>query len=226
MSTPAFYSGSGIIVGEVIPAVKNEISSPPSSSSALVINRRPCHGCSSSSLVEDFVAASPCIEAPSRHVQQRWPCHQSRGLGRLQIASQSPLLLGSAGISSSRVGEFMSKYTTGKVPKAFRKITTMHNWEDVLHLTEPEKWSPNGMYQATRIMASNLDAKKAERAVRCFSRLIFVPHSASCLQSGTCNLREAVIVGSVIQEVTIPALHSGYPIHFPETISSVTSLEE
>ncbi|CAL1369889.1 unnamed protein product [Linum trigynum] len=35
--TPAFYSGSGIIVGEVLPAVKNEISSPPSSSSSIVL---------------------------------------------------------------------------------------------------------------------------------------------------------------------------------------------
>ncbi|CAL1407666.1 unnamed protein product [Linum trigynum] len=37
MSTLAFYSGSGIIVGEVLPAVKNEISSPPSSSSSIVL---------------------------------------------------------------------------------------------------------------------------------------------------------------------------------------------
>ncbi|CAN1170609.1 ENP1 [Linum perenne] len=135
------------------------------------------------------------------------------------------------------VGEFMSKYTAGKVPKAFRKITTMAHWEDVLYLTEPEKWSPNGMYQATRILASNLGVKKAER----FCRLVLLPrirddirknkrlHFAlyqslkKCMfkpaafnkgilfplcKSGTCNLREAVIIGSVIQKVTIPMLHS------------------
>ncbi|KAI5571454.1 hypothetical protein BDE02_11G095300 [Populus trichocarpa] len=28
------------------------------------------------------------------------------------------------------------------------------------------------------------------------------------MQSGTCNLREAVIVGSIIQKVSIPVLHS------------------
>ena len=30
------------------------------------------------------------------------------------------------------------------------------------------------------------------------------------LQSGTCSLREAVIVGSIIQKVSIPMLHSRY----------------
>ncbi|CAN1250736.1 ENP1 [Linum perenne] len=133
------------------------------------------------------------------------------------------------------VGEFMSKYTAGKVPKAFRKITTMAHWEDVLYLTEPEKWSPNGMYQATRILASNLGVKKAER----FCRLVLLPrirddirknkrlHFAlyqslkKCMfkpaafnkgilfplcKSGTCNLREAVIIGSVIQKCSVALL--------------------
>ncbi|CAI0465381.1 unnamed protein product, partial [Linum tenue] len=135
------------------------------------------------------------------------------------------------------VGEFMSKYTAGKVPKAFRKITAMQHWEDVLYLTEPEKWSPNGMYQATRILASNLGSKKAERFYRlvllprvrddikknkrlhfalyqALKKAIFKPAAFNkgilfpLCKSGTCNLREAVIVGSVIQKVTIPMLHS------------------
>lgn len=47
----------------------------------------------------------------------------------------------------------------------------MQLWEDVLYLTEPGKWSPNAMYQATRIFASNLSAKKAE----CFYKLVLLP---------------------------------------------------
>ena len=47
----------------------------------------------------------------------------------------------------------------------------MKLWEDVLYLTEPDKWSPNAMYQATRIFASNLGVKKAER----FYRLVLLP---------------------------------------------------
>lgn len=69
------------------------------------------------------------------------------------------------------VGEFLNKYTAGKMPKAFKHIPSMQMWEDILYLTEPEKWSPNAMFQATRIFASNLSAKKAER----FYKLILLP---------------------------------------------------
>lgn len=47
----------------------------------------------------------------------------------------------------------------------------MQFWEEVLYLTEPEKWSPSAMFQATRIFASNLGVKKAER----FYKLVLLP---------------------------------------------------
>ncbi|KAL1161373.1 hypothetical protein V6Z11_A07G129700 [Gossypium hirsutum] len=136
-----------------------------------------------------------------------------------------------------RVGKFLNKYTTGKMPKAFKHIPSMQLWEDVLYLTQPENWSPNAMFQATRIFASNLGAKKAER----FYRLVLLPRVRDDIRknkrlhfglyqslkkalykpaafnkgilfplckSGTCNLREAVIVGSVLEKVSIPMLHS------------------
>ncbi|KAJ4726603.1 bystin-like [Melia azedarach] len=135
------------------------------------------------------------------------------------------------------VGEFLSKYTAGKMPKAFKHIPSTQMWEDVLYLTEPEKWTPNAMYQATRIFASNLSAKKAERFyklvllpriredIRKNKRLHFALYQAlkkslykpaafnkgvlfPLCKSGTCNLREAVIIGSIIQKVSIPMLHS------------------
>ncbi|KAI5650377.1 hypothetical protein M9H77_36382 [Catharanthus roseus] len=135
------------------------------------------------------------------------------------------------------VGKLLNKYTSGKMPKAFKHIPALQSWEEVLYLTEPEKWSPNAMYQATRIFASNLGVKKAEH----FYKLVLLPrvredirknkrlHFAlyqslkKCLykpaafnkgilfplcESRTCNLREAVIIGSVIEKVSIPPLHS------------------
>ncbi|KAG5532369.1 hypothetical protein RHGRI_026861 [Rhododendron griersonianum] len=137
------------------------------------------------------------------------------------------------------VGKLLNKYTAGKIPKAFKHISSMQLWEEVLYLTEPEKWSPNAMYQATRIFASNLGVKKAER----FYRLVLLPRTRDDIrknkrlhfalyqalkksiykpaafnkgilfplcESGTCNLREAVIIGSIIQKVSIPPLHSRY----------------
>lgn len=69
------------------------------------------------------------------------------------------------------VGKLLSKYTSGKIPKAFKHIPSVKYWEEVLYLTEPDKWSPNAMYQATRIFASNMGVKKAER----FYKLVLLP---------------------------------------------------
>ncbi|KAH7662816.1 Flavinator of succinate dehydrogenase protein [Dioscorea alata] len=135
------------------------------------------------------------------------------------------------------VGRLMSRYTSGKIPKAFKHIPSLELWEDVLYLTEPEKWSPNAMYQATRIFSSNLGGRKVQRFyslvllprvredIQKNKRLHFVLYQAlkkalykpaaffkgfllPLCQSGTCNLREAVIIGSIIQKVSIPPLHS------------------
>lgn len=43
------------------------------------------------------------------------------------------------------VGQLMARYTTGSVPKAFKIIPSLMNWEEVLQLTDPEQWSPHAM---------------------------------------------------------------------------------
>ncbi|KAK7267229.1 hypothetical protein RIF29_19894 [Crotalaria pallida] len=135
------------------------------------------------------------------------------------------------------VGAHLSKYTVGKIPKAFKHIPSMQRWEEVLYITEPELWSPNAMYQATRIFASNFGVKKAEQ----FYKLVLLPRVREDIrknkrlhfalyqslkkalykpaayfkgilfplcESRTCTLREAVIIGSIIEKVSIPPLHS------------------
>lgn len=57
------------------------------------------------------------------------------------------------------VGKIMSRFTAGKVPKAFKVIPNLQNWEEILFLTDPEKWSPHAVYQATRLFISNLNAR-------------------------------------------------------------------
>jgi len=61
------------------------------------------------------------------------------------------------------VGKFLSRYTSGKIPKAFKRIPSLECWAEVLQLTEPENWSPNAVYQATRLFSSNMNTKNAER---------------------------------------------------------------
>ena len=41
----------------------------------------------------------------------------------------------------------------------------------MLHITEPDKWTPTAVYAATRLFASNLSAMSAQR----FFRLVLLP---------------------------------------------------
>lgn len=135
------------------------------------------------------------------------------------------------------VAKILSKYRSGKLPKAFKVIPSLSNWEEVLYLTDPENWTAAAMYQATRIFASNLNSTKAQR----FYNLVLLPRirddisEFKCLnfhlymalkkslfkpaaffkglllslcESGTCTLRESLIVSSVLAKTSIPMLHS------------------
>ncbi|KAM6183763.1 bystin isoform 2-T2 [Erethizon dorsatum] len=135
------------------------------------------------------------------------------------------------------MSEVLSKYRSGKLPKAFKIIPALSNWEQILYVTEPEAWTAAAMYQATRIFASNLKERMAQRfynlvllpRVRddiaeykrlnfhlymALKKALFKPGSwfkgilIPLCESGTCTLREAIIVGSVITKCSIPVLHS------------------
>ena len=135
------------------------------------------------------------------------------------------------------VGQVLAKYRSGKLPKAFKVIPSLGNWEEVLYLTEPPKWSAAAMFQATRIFASNLSTQKAQY----FFNLVLLPrvrddiseykrlnfHLYMALkkalfkpaaffkgvllplcESGTCTLREALVISSVLAKCSVPMLHS------------------
>ena len=129
----------------------------------------------------------------------------------------------------------MARYRSGRLPKAFKLIPTLANWDEILYLTEPDNWSPQAVRAATRIFASNLNAKMAQR----FYNIILLPHIRSdfeehkklnwhlymalkkavfkpaafykgivlpLCESRTCTLREATIIGSIIVKVIISSL--------------------
>ncbi|XP_076289465.1 bystin [Lasioglossum baleicum] len=139
------------------------------------------------------------------------------------------------------VRDVLTKYRSGKLPKAFKIVPTLRNWEQILYIIDPPKWSAAAMYQATRIFASNLKEKMAQRFYNLvllprirddlaeYKRLNFHLYQAlrkalfkpagfmkgillPLLESGTCTLREAVIIGSVIAKNSIPILHSSAAI--------------
>ncbi|XP_012534195.1 bystin [Monomorium pharaonis] len=139
------------------------------------------------------------------------------------------------------VRDVLAKYRSGKLPKAFKIVPALRNWEQILYITDPPKWSAAAMYQATRIFASNLKENMAQRFYNLvllprirddlaeYKRLNFHLYQAlrkalfkpaafmkgiilPLLESGTCTLREAVIIGSVIAKNSIPILHSSAAI--------------
>jgi len=139
------------------------------------------------------------------------------------------------------VRDVLAKYRSGKLPKAFKIVPTLRNWEQILYVMDPSQWSASAMYQATRIFASNLKDDMAQR----FYSLVLLPRIRDdlaeykklnfhlyqalrkalfkpggfmkgillpLLESGTCTLREAIIIGSVISQNSIPLLHSAAAI--------------
>jgi len=63
----------------------------------------------------------------------------------------------------SEIGRLLKTYTAGKLPKAFKILPALSNWEEVMYLTRPDEWTPHATYAATRIFASNLNAKLSQR---------------------------------------------------------------
>jgi len=134
------------------------------------------------------------------------------------------------------VGKVLHHYSAGKVPKAFKIIPSLNNWEEVVYLTEPHNWSLPAYYVATRLFASNLNEKMAQRfyntillprvmedvtenkrlnyhLYRALKKAVYKPAAfykgiilPLCEQE--CTLHEAAIIASVIRKVSVPLLQS------------------
>jgi essential nuclear protein 1 len=135
------------------------------------------------------------------------------------------------------IGDLLSKYRSGKLPKAVKVLPHLKNWEEILAVTAPQTWSPAGTYAVTKVFSSNLNVKLVQR----FLNLVLLPkcridiedhqklnyHYYSALKkalfkpaafykgvllpllsSETCSQREAIIFTSIIAKVSIPAIHS------------------
>jgi len=135
------------------------------------------------------------------------------------------------------VGRVLQRYKSGKLPKAFKMISQLSNWEEILYLTEPDDWSNGAMYEATRSFtcrhASILQrflnlvllprvrddirenkGKLNYHLYRSLKKCLFKPAAfykgilLPLAESGTCTLLEAWIVCSVMSKVSIRLLDS------------------
>ena len=141
----------------------------------------------------------------------------------------------------TQVGLILSRYKSGKLPKPFKILTTLPQWDTLLAITRPDSWTPNAMYEATKLFTSSRPAlaqafcqdvllprcreeimekkklnvhlykalKKSLYKPAAFFRGLLFP----LVGSGTCTLREATIISSVLARVSIPVLHSATALY-------------
>ncbi|KAH9462663.1 hypothetical protein MJO28_002568 [Puccinia striiformis f. sp. tritici] len=138
----------------------------------------------------------------------------------------------------TKVGQLLSRYKSGPLPKAFKILPSLKNWFQILELTSPESWTPHATLSATKIFASNLDPRQCQKFYKfilyekvrdeidenkklsvqlylALKKSIYKPAAFfkgilfPLCESGSCTLKEAVIIGSILTKVSIPVLHSG-----------------
>ena len=146
------------------------------------------------------------------------------------------LPLQAANVSHPRIGLFLSRYKSGKLPKPFKILPGLPSWPDLLAITRPESWTPNACYEATRLFVSskphvvqefletvllgrvreniheikklNVHLYKALKKALYKPAAFFKGFLFPLVSSGTSTQREAHIISSVLARVSIPVLHS------------------
>lgn len=137
-----------------------------------------------------------------------------------------------------KIGQILSTYKHGKLPKLFKILPTLKNWEQVLYVTNPESWTPHATYEATKLFVSNLQAHEAQKFIekvllekfrisiedsenhsldyhiyRALKKAMYKPGAffkgfLLPLVDDHCTVREATITASVLSKVSVPVLHS------------------
>ncbi|CAO1620847.1 unnamed protein product [Parajaminaea phylloscopi] len=137
----------------------------------------------------------------------------------------------------TKVGELLSRYKSGPLPKAFKILPSLPHWEIVLSLTSPHLWTPHATLAATRIFVSNLKAAQSQRffelvlrekfrdeideqkktsyqIYEALKKGLYKPAAwfkgilFPLCEGGTLTLKESAILSSVLAKVSIPMLHS------------------
>ncbi|PKI83159.1 snoRNA-binding rRNA-processing protein [Malassezia vespertilionis] len=136
-----------------------------------------------------------------------------------------------------KVGELLSRYKSGPLPKAFKIIPSLPAWEDVVYITNPDTWTSHATLAATRIFVSNFKPAQCERfyqlvlldkfrdEIRDTKKVSYQMYEAMkktlykpaaffkgilfpLCDGGGVSLKEAAILGSIISKVSIPVLHA------------------
>ena len=63
------------------------------------------------------------------------------------------------------LGTILKSYKSGKLPKIFKILPNIPNWEDVMIYTSPANWSPAANEQATKMFVSQLNPRLVQRFI-------------------------------------------------------------
>eukprot|EP01096_Ripella_sp_DP13-Kostka_P008196 TRINITY_DN3055_c0_g1_i1.p1 TRINITY_DN3055_c0_g1~~TRINITY_DN3055_c0_g1_i1.p1 ORF type:complete len:463 (-),score=216.62 TRINITY_DN3055_c0_g1_i1:140-1471(-) len=136
-----------------------------------------------------------------------------------------------------KVAVIMSRYRSGKLPKAFNIIPALKNWENIMYMTNPHEWSNHSFLAVTRLVVATLNPTMTQRYIntillprvldnidqykklnyhlyRALIKSSFKPEAfikgaiIPLCESGTCTLKEAQIISSVLAKISVPMLHA------------------
>lgn len=146
-------------------------------------------------------------------------------------------------LTKTRVGLLLSRYRSGKLPKPFKILPTLPfpTIQTLVPMSRPDSWTPNAVYEATKIFVSGtpsvaqffINAVLLERVrddiaetrklnihlYKGLKKALFKPAAFfkgllfPLVSSGTCTLREAHIISSVLVKMKVPLLHSAAALH-------------
>lgn len=71
----------------------------------------------------------------------------------------------------SIIQQILTTWTHGKLPKLFKILPSLKNWQDILYVLQPETWTPHVIYEATKLFVSNLGPKEAAK----FLNIVLLP---------------------------------------------------
>lgn len=72
------------------------------------------------------------------------------------------------------VGQLLTDYTSGNLPKAFKAIPWLDNWDEVLALTRPLSWTPHATLEATKLFLAPKQQK--DDVAQQFLNTVLLPH--------------------------------------------------
>ncbi|EPQ26837.1 uncharacterized protein PFL1_05472 [Pseudozyma flocculosa PF-1] len=137
----------------------------------------------------------------------------------------------------TKVGQLLSRYKSGPLPKAFKIIPSLPAWESILYITDPASWTAHATLAAVRTFISSMKPAQAEKFLElvlldkvrdeiqdegkvsyqtyeAMKKAVYKPAAFfkgflfPLCESGTLTLKEGAIVSSVLAKVSIPVLHS------------------